>query len=300
MNNYVSKIGLGSVQWGLNYGISNFNGLTPADEVKKIIEYAKTCGITTIDTAREYGHAEKVLGENDITSFDLCTKIPTSRHLLTSAETEKHFKSSLNNSLADLKADKIQYLLMHDCNDLLEPRRDSIISLMRLYKDLRVVQKIGFSAYSSSQISSALRYFKPDIVQIPFSIFDQRLLQDGTLMKLKSLGVEIHARSIFLQGLLLMQTKDLDEYFAPFMPFINKWHDICAELSLRPLDLALHFVVSQPLIDKIIIGVSSHQQLKEIVTSVSIDKPNLYALSFSELAHCSEKLVNPALWALKK
>ena len=75
MNYRTSKLGLGTVQWGLNYGVSNIDGVTPPEEVKKILSYAKSCSIDVIDTAREYGDAENVLGENDLSSFNLCTKL---------------------------------------------------------------------------------------------------------------------------------------------------------------------------------------------------------------------------------
>ena len=133
---------------------------------------------------------------------------------------------------------------MHDCDDLLGEHGTQVSLLMQKYKELGISKKIGFSAYTSSQIHKALDVIKPDVVQIPFSIFDQRLFFDGTLNYLKELGVEIHARSIFLQGLLLMEPSELDDYFSSFMPSIRNWHNICRELQMNPLDLALYFVVS--------------------------------------------------------
>ena len=137
------------------------------------------------------------------------------------------------------------------------------------------------------------------MVQIPFNVFDQKLLHDGMLEYLKGLDVEVHARSIFLQGLLLMQPKDLDDYFLPFLPFIEKWHEVCSELGMKPLDLALHFAASQPLVDKIIVGISNLSQLKDITSSLSTERPNPGELSFPELAHSSDSLTNPALWNFK-
>ena len=96
-----------------------------------------------------------------------------------------------------------------------------------------------------------------------------------------------------------MPPNHIDDYFAPFMPCIRNWHEVCRELKLLPLDLALHFVVSQPYIDKVIIGISNLNQLKEIVLSIRNDRPSVSALSFSELGHNSEEFLNPALWNLK-
>ncbi len=298
MNKYASKIGLGTAQWGLDYGISNCDGLTPPCEVTKILKYAKSCGITAIDTAREYGSAERVLGNNDISSFCLCTKIPSLKNLETSIKVERHFKSAFEHSLLSLNVDKIEYLILHDCNDLFGPHGAFLIALLHHYKDSGLVNKIGISAYTSHQISSALGLFTPDIVQIPFSIFDQRLLADGTLNLLKSLDIEIHARSIFLQGLLLMNPKKLNNYFLPYMPFICNWHETCKNLGLQPLDLAIYFAVTNSLIDKVIIGVSTLCQLKEIIASAGMNWPAISSLSFTEFGHNSDELINPALWSL--
>ena len=299
MDKYISKIGLGTAQWGLDYGISNLDGITPCGEVTKILDYSKSCGINTIDTAREYGASEKVLGSNDSSLFHLCTKVPSLRGLQCSVDVESFFKSSLNNSLSNLQIERLEYLLIHDCSDLLGHHSAHVVSLMKQCKDSGIAKKIGFSAYTSSQVCSVLDNFRPDIVQIPFNILDQRLLSDGTLKHLSSLGIEIHARSIFLQGLLLMDPSKLDSYFTPFMPSILKWHQACKDLRLLPLDLALYFAASQSFIDKLIIGISNLHQLKEIVSSIKIDRSSLSALSFSELGHTSESLVNPALWHLK-
>ena len=299
MDKYIAKIGLGTVQWGLNYGVSNQYGTTPAGEVKKILDFSRSCGISVIDTAPDYGSSEKVIGTNEISSFSLCTKIPALKFLKASTKVDSFFQSTIDNSLVNLCTDRVDYLLLHDCDDLLGPRSAQISSLMQKYKDSGMARKIGFSAYTSRQIFSALDVFKPDVVQIPFSIFDQRLLSDGTLKYLKTLGIEIHARSIFLQGLLLMDPNKLDNYFTSFMPSIFKWHQVCRELKLLPLDLALYFAASQSFIDKVIVGISNLQQLKEIVSSIQVERTNISALSFSELGHTSERLVNPALWTLK-
>ena len=299
MNNYISKLGLGSVQWGMDYGISNSDGLTPADEVAKIFNYAKSIAISTIDTARDYGEAEKVIGQNISADFSLCTKIPSCRNIKTSSELVSHFESSLKRSLHNLNVDKVDSLLLHDCDDLSRPHAHQLTSLLQECKHLGIVKKIGFSAYSSPQISAGIKCFKPDIVQIPFNVFDQRLLVDGTLQYLKNLNVEVHARSIFLQGLLLMDPQCLNDYFKPFMPLILRWHQLCSKLDLSPLDLSLHFAVSQPSIDKIILGISNLQQLKEVVASVRCDRSNITPLPFHELSAYSEDLVNPSRWCVE-
>ena len=299
MDKYFTKVGLGSAQWGLNYGVSNKFGQTPAEEVRKILQFSISRGIRLIDTAPCYGNSETVIGANNNYALSLCTKLPALKHLPLNHNLEDFFQSSLSNSLDHLRTDSVEYLLLHDCDDLSGSFRTRVASVMQQYKDCGVAKKIGFSAYTSDQISSALEFFVPDVVQIPFNIFDQRLLFDGTLSRLKNLGVEIHARSIFLQGLLLMAPSSLDAYFAPFMPSICHWHSICSDLKVQPLDLALYFVLSHLYIDKAIIGISNLSQLEQIVSSIDHESPSFSSLNFSELGQTSVELLNPAFWNLK-
>ena len=156
---FASKIGLGTVQWGLDYGVSNIDGRTSPDQVQQILQFARSTGISVIDTARDYGCAEQVLGGNDTSSFSLCTKIPSFKHLTKASAIENHFRYSFNSSLEALNKDKVEYLLLHDCDDLLSQHGPMLISLLQEYKDIGRVNKIGFSAYTSSQISSALDLF---------------------------------------------------------------------------------------------------------------------------------------------
>ena len=131
--------------------------------------------------------------------FSICTKIPLCRHIKNCSDLSVFFKSSLERSLENLNLDKVDYLLLHDCDDLFGPQASQLVALMQECKDSGKVNKIGFSAYEPSQINAALHCFKPDVIQIPFNVFDQRLLEDGTLQRLKNLGIEIHARSIFFR-----------------------------------------------------------------------------------------------------
>ena len=178
MDKYIAKIGLGTVQWGLNYGVSNQYGPTPASEVKEVLNFSKACGISIIDTAPAYGSSESVIGINDTSAFRLCTKIPSLKGLDSRNEVESFFQSSINTSLANLRTHQLEFLLLHDCDDLLGPHGARLASLMRQCKDSGIVRKIGFSAYTAFQISGAFEVIKPDVVQIPLSISDQRLLSN--------------------------------------------------------------------------------------------------------------------------
>ena len=130
-----------------------------------------------------------------------------------------------------------------------------------------LLKKIGITIYNSQQINSSLQIFKPDIVQLPINVFDQRLIKDGTLKKLSELNIEIHARSIFLQGLLLLKKNNLPKYFLPWKNKISDWHYQCRIHKLSPLTAALNFILNLPEVNRCLVGVDSAKQLEEIIIS---------------------------------
>ena len=296
MTYLTSKLGLGTAQWGLSYGISNNSGQTKQEEVSRILAYAKTIGINVIDTASAYGESEKVLGKNDLTDFKIITKIPSLKlryldHALVRASLEETLMESLN----ALGLESVQGVLIHDCEDLFSQFGVTIITSLQKLKALGKVRQIGVSIYDSSQIRNALKLFKPDIVQLPFNVFDQRLLHDGTLRAIKSLGIEIHARSVFLQGLLLMRADDIPAYFKPWKNQLLAWNQLCADLGEQPQHIALNFAASNSFIDKVIIGVENLSQLVDLASL------KVCGQDVSSIGGCSvsdQRLLNPGLWRL--
>ncbi|MCP9807329.1 aldo/keto reductase [Cyanobium sp. T1B-Tous] len=297
MTNLPSKIGLGTAQWGLTYGISNHSGQTKQEEVSRILAYAKAVGIKVIDTARAYGESEQVLGKNDLADFKVITKIPTLKaqhidHALVGTFLEGSFLESLQ----ALGVERVQGLLVHDCEDLFSQSGEAIITSLQKLKTLGKVDKIGVSIYSSSQIIKALKLFTPDIVQLPFNVFDQRLLHDGTLSVLKDLGIEIHARSIFLQGLLIMKADSIPSYFRPWKTQLLAWNQLCTDLGKQPQHIALGFAATNSLIDQVIVGVEDLLQLVDLasfrLSGYDVSSLSMYAVS-------DERLLNPSFWSLQ-
>ena len=160
-------------------------------------------------------------------------------------------------------------------------------------KDIGTIENIGVSIYNSYQLDYILSNLNVDIVQLPVSILDQRLINKGYLSILKDRGIEVHARSVFLQGLLLMNNSDVPGYFKPISNKLNQFNDECEKLLLKPLDLALSFVYSLKDVDKIVIGVESLHQLKQIVSAINnkVDTCKYEFLSIND-----SKYVNPSKW----
>ena len=288
------KIALGTAQFGMDYGLSNTHGKTDKYEVSKILQYAYDYGISLIDTASSYGDSEKILGEV-ITNY-YCKLVTKTPHFSDSYIDNSHvvkLKESFHQSLFNLKQKDIYGLLLHSCDDLLKPGGGLLLQEMEDLKSMGVVKKIGVSLYNSEQIDIVLSKFNIDLVQLPINIFDQQLLIGGWLDKLKDYDVEIHARSAFLQGLLLMTNDLVPPYFFPIKKNLEAFYKSAKELSLSQLELALGYVMGVSEIDQVVVGVNTVEQLKEIIKATQVQ---INPMDFTDIYINDPAFTNPSLW----
>lgn len=283
-----NKLALGTVQFGTDYGISNHKGKVPFDEVKKILDFALSQGVNMLDTAYLYGNSEENLGRLNLEKFHVVTKTTKLDAFLDKDENIERYKQAFYLSLKRLGKIKLHGLLFHDADDLLSPLGSALWDLISSFKAQGYVRKIGVSVYSSSQLEQVLNTFDIDIVQLPLNIFDQRFLP--ILPYLKQKGIEIHCRSVFLQGLLFMDIDNVPEYFEPIK-------HILAKLPVNRLELALSFVKNVKEVDKAVVGVTLKDELEEIV--LSYNKEN-EIVDFSKFKIDDEKFINPSKWRLVK
>lgn len=291
-NTIINKIGIGSAQWGMNYGVSNTKGRTSESEVNSILSFAKKANIQIIDTAHNYGISEKIIGKYTDNYFKIITKTPHLESNLILQDDINFLKKSFYQSLTNLKKDKIYCLLIHNIRDLFKEGSEKIINYLYDLKRDNFVEKIGISIYPDCDIRKILGIISVDIIQLPINVFDQRLLQNGTIDLIKSFGIEIHARSIFLQGLLL--TKNYPEYFKRWSNEINNWKNFCFEKNKSPLEISLNFINNLNQIDNLIIGIEDLSQLKEIINSLNTNQ----VIDLSKFASSNENLVNPNNWSI--
>jgi aryl-alcohol dehydrogenase-like predicted oxidoreductase len=290
------RIAIGSAQFGKNYGLSNTYGQSDKDEVKKILQYAIDNGVALIDTAPSYGQAEDVLGEviNKI-KFKIITKTPVFAQTVLNKSHAESLRQSFFQSQLKLKQKEIYGLLVHSCDDLLRPGGELLFKEMEHLKSIGLINKIGVSVYNSDQIELVLTKYNIDIIQLPINIFDQKLFLEGWLKKLKDKNIEIHARSIFLQGLLLMQSETIPEYFLPIKDKIIMFSKSAHDLSLSKLELALSFVAGICEIDKIVVGVNTLKQFQEIINASKIEtNPS----DFIDQSIENPIYTNPSLWKI--
>jgi aryl-alcohol dehydrogenase-like predicted oxidoreductase len=289
-----SKLGLGTAQWGMVYGISNPGSRTDNQEVARILEFAEASDILLLDTAPLYGQAEETLGRQKLDNFRVITKTPRFSSKVINPEDALELTRSFNQSLARTKNGALDGLLAHDSDDLLAPGGALLIEAMRVLKDNDKVSRIGVSVYESGQIHALLDHFVPDIIQLPFNVFDQRLMVDGTLERLKALGVEVHARSALLQGLLTMDMDSLPNYFSPWRALLSAWHAAYREQGLTSIQAAIGYVCDLACVDYCIVGVESYTQLEQCVSGLD-SAPQFDA---STLGCNDPALLNPSNWCL--
>jgi len=290
------KIALGSVQFGIPYGVSNNEGKTSKKQALSILNFAQKKGIRTIDTAPSYGDSERVLGKLfEGEEWDITTKTLPFNSKSINEEQIEQLRSVFRESLVSLHKKSIYGLLVHSCNDLLKPGGEKIFREMERLREIGMVKKIGVSAYNSKQIAAILGKFNIDLIQLPINILDQRLVSGGQLTRLKNHGVEIHARSVFLQGLLLMSPNNIPSWFDPVRGVLESFHKEAKKRNMSVLQLALSFVQSIDEIDKVIVGVNTLRQLQEVVSAASI-RVNTTELSY--ISTDDPAFINPVNWKI--
>jgi aryl-alcohol dehydrogenase-like predicted oxidoreductase len=293
--NGINKLGLGTVQWGLPYGLSNQHGITTPETVTQLLDEARSLGIKVLDTASLYGQSEAVLGKNPLAGFKIVTKTPnfTASHI-SDAEADQ-LSETFQRSLALLHCTKTYGLLLHHADNLLISGGDKLQAAMTRIKEDGLVEKIGVSVYNSEQVDAVLKKFKPDLIQLPFSVLDQRMLASGHLQRLKDAEVEIHVRSVFLQGLLLMPLSSIPAFFEPVRPLLVRWHAAAQEQGCTPTQAALAFVRNLPCIDTVLVGLDNLAQFKSCINDFKMD----IKFDATGLACNDTVFVNPSLWQLK-
>lgn len=289
----ISKLTLGTAQFGLNYGVANKIGKIKYSEAKEIINYAEKNNIKTIDTASAYGESEKLLGQIGISGFDVVTKLPKIVNPIKNFE--NWFKDSLNLSLQRLKINKLSTIMIHNSDDLFGENGKSLIKFLYQAKENSIVDNIGISIYSPNEINKILNVFNFDVIQAPLNPFDNRIVTSGWMDELYKRDIKVHIRSIFLQGLLLMPYEKIPKYFYKFKSNLKQWHDWNINNNFTSIETCIGFINSFERIDKIIVGIDNLNQLQEIIKLINIRDNKFKNM---DLVSNDINLIDPSRWSL--
>ena len=286
------KLALGTVQFGLPYGISNQSGQVSRESGKDIIALAKSSGIDTLDTAIGYGESESCLGDIGLDNFKVVTKLPDIPDDV--SDVGLWVRDQIHASLRRLNVTSVYGVLLHRSQQLLGPKGKDLYQALGQLKSEGFMRKIGVSIYAPSELDSLMNVWSIDLLQAPFSLIDQRLKTSGWLKKLHVSGIEVHTRSAFLQGLLLMPAATIPEKFKHWRPLLNTWQDWLLDNNISAVQACIGFVQAHPQIARVVVGVESIQQLEQLI---QFSKEPLNTI-WPNICCSDEHLINPSNWNL--
>ena len=284
------KLALGTVQFGLAYGIANRSGQVSREEASQILALAGENGIDTVDTAIAYGDSEACLGEIGSQGFKIVTKLPPLPKDTT--DIGEWAYGQLRTSLRRLNIDSVYGLLLHRSNNLVGAPGRLIVQALERMKAEGLVKKIGVSIYAPWELDAVTQSCPIDLVQAPFNLIDRKLATSGWLKRLHDQGVEVHARSVFLQGLLLLPRDAVPEELSLWADIFDRWHVWLQENHVSPAEACLAFAASQPMIDRVVVGVDNREQLRELLRAAHVARQ----LQLPDLSCDDERLINPSNW----
>jgi aryl-alcohol dehydrogenase-like predicted oxidoreductase len=287
------KLGLGTVQFGIPYGATNAIGQVLPGPAQAIMRLAFERGIDLFDTAPAYGTAEHLIGSALPATAKVVTKTSIGRQISFASADIAAVRSSFMDSLKRLQRPCVYGLLVHSPDDLRRPGGNLIVDLLLELRDRGVAQKIGVSVYTQGQLEYCLRQYSMDLYQIPVNYVDQRIVRSGVLRDVENSGAEIHARSVFLQGILLGRVEDLPDYFSCWRDQLARIRNVLTAAGVSPVAAALDFVRSRTPASYAIVGATSTSELQEILRQPLADAA---ALEFDEFAIDDEGLTDPSRW----
>tara|TARA_B110000090_G_scaffold179763_1_gene204296 strand:+ start:1014 stop:1880 length:867 start_codon:yes stop_codon:yes gene_type:complete len=286
------KLALGTAQFGMSYGINNMDGQVSQNAIQQILKYASLVGIHTIDTAIAYGSSEQCLGLAGVDTFEVISKLPAIPETCTNVE--DWISNEVSGSLNRLGVHSLYGLMLHRPDQLYGPMGDRILEALINLKKAGHFRKIGISVYGPDEFDGLFSMLDFDIVQCPFNLIDRRLVSSGALKKLKMRGVEIHTRSSFLQGLLLMERNDIPSQFETWKSSWDLWDEWVRDNDVTRLRACLAYCLSFEDVDRIVVGVDGKSQLEEIVAA----SEEVITVLFPNLSSDDPKLINPGNWKI--
>jgi L-glyceraldehyde 3-phosphate reductase len=291
-----AELGLGTVQFGSDYGVTNAAGRPEPTEIAEIVDLALASGIRTFDTAPAYG-SEQALAtalSTHPTPVRLVTKTaPLALERIDDAGIEAVL-AAFECSLADLGVDRVAALLVHHAGELTRPGGEQLAAALVQLREQGRAERIGFSVYDPAELEAATAVLEPDIVQLPLNLVDQRFLQSGAIASLAAARVEVHVRSAFLQGALLAAPGDLPPELDGLTPAISRLERSAADAGVSRLAPPLAFCLATPGVSTVLIGTNSKRELEGVMEAAC--QASDVSFDPSELALNDARLTDPRNW----
>lgn len=272
--NRISRLTLGTASLGMAYGIAGDGAPLTEDTAAAIMSEAWQAGLRCFDTALAYGEAERRIGDwaaDTKRQPVVVTKLP-GMSATPDADAATAIQTSVITSQTALRQRRLDGCLTHRAADYLRP---DVMAALHQLRDAGEIDAYGLSAYTADEVRQALVHAPPDMIQVPVSMVDRRMVQDGTLDACRAAGTTVFARSVFLQGALLMLPEELPDHLSPLASVLTRLSAVAEEAGASKLQLLLGAVMILPQVDSVIVGVQGARQLQEIVDAAT--KPMLDA-----------------------
>ncbi|CAL2105872.1 Predicted oxidoreductase [Tenacibaculum sp. 190524A02b] len=286
-----SKLILGTVQFGLKYGINNIEGKLSEQSIREILDTAFEKGIDILDTAEVYGDAQKRIGDYHKLSdnkFEVITKFNSKESL------RSNIIERVEKDIETLRVDSLYAYMFHSFTDF-EKYFEKYSKDLILLRNKGVIKRIGVSLYTNEEISRVLGNENVDLIQLPFNLLDNNTKRKDIIKKAKEKGIEIHTRSVFLQGLFFKKTNELPGNLELLKPYLDNLHNLCRE-DIKINDIALNYAVKNNDIDKVLIGVDGVSQLLSNVMSEKRKVLNGIIDEIDAIKVKEVELLNPSNW----
>ena len=284
----MNRIVLGGAQLGLPYGILNGGETLSREEVARILDTAVDHGIDSIDTAIAYGQSESSIGATSENRFKIISKLPPLPVDISNVSEWVH--SQVHGSLSRLKCTSLDALLLHRPQDLTGDQGAELYAAIGSLMAEKMIHRFGVSIYSPNDLEGIIGTFDIHIVQAPLNVFDRRIL--GVTDQLSALNIEVHARSVFLQGVLIANPKDRPRRFEPWSEHFALFDEWVRSSGVSAMACCMGFALQQPGIAKLVIGTTSAKSLDEIMNSI----PNSVLEVPAHLQSSVEQLIDPRVW----
>ena len=284
----MNRIILGGAQLGLPYGVLGTGEKLNALEINDLFDAANSVGIQTIDTAIAYGTSESVIGDYSNSRFKIITKLPPLPNDVN--DVSGWVRQQIDASLTRLQTNNIDALLLHHPQDL---TGEFGVTLKKVIEELLsegVIKRFGVSVYAPDELTTIVGHFPIDVVQTPFNVFDQRITP--WLETLSKNGIEVHARSVFLQGILISPASARPAHFKKWEAQFKQFDNWVSELSMSAISVCLGVALSQPGISHLVVGALSSTQLLETAAQI----PKDFSHRSEHMQSNDLALIDPRVW----
>ncbi|HEX2653027.1 MAG TPA: aldo/keto reductase [Xanthobacteraceae bacterium] len=290
---------LGTVQFGYAYGLARTR--VGESDVGETLARAWDYGVDTLDTAPAYGASERIIGAERPAhaAFAMVTKTVALRVAKITQSDVDRVVDRARQSAADLRVNRLEAILVHESEDLLSAGSDLLIAGLRRLRAEGLVGRIGVSVYDPHILDTILERHDIDVVQLPLNVLDQRFARSGHIERLAGRGIEVHSRSVFLQGLLLQELDSVPPQFASASNVLARFRTYAASLDMSPLEAAILFAGSVKGVSRLVVGIDSVASLATDLKAMAKASVRRRPADFSSFAIDDPVIIDPRRWKAK-